>query len=1519
MFKTIATSVVMFLALFCASAFGQGHVPTLGSNNNWTGTNNFVLGHLSLGTEAQQCTSPQVQAGFQADFTPICVTVSGGGGTTTVNGLSDAVNVTNTDTKFQISTSGQNLIINCSGCLTTAVNTLGVFGGSSVTGNATLQGDSNVTVTLTGQNFQLHCPGCGGSGGTPAGGTGAIQFNNSGSFGGTVVTGMVKSSASGPVAAIPDSDFALPFTLSCGTGLSCPKAGENYAFTLTGSAGTGAVAAAVNGQMGGYSATGTTIGGAPNIYSLNAAWNVSQITGLMSRFAGVLVTGWSLTSNVVTVQGVNAFNAGEAVDMVFFASGTPFLNNFVTILSAGLSNSQFEFSFSHADVAFSNSQGYATFNVPAQPLTSQGLVIIPPGLIDNPSSAFVNVSLIGPAAQVLDWRKGYGLQQMSAYGVKCDMQQLFVTLHAGSDLVTVGSDFSSMTQPLGMTLVSAIQPTFGNGGTQADFETTIIAYPYPNIQLATPSPYDFTGNVLVGTNNQAALQRAMNDVGGGIPLWLPQCQMLTDTLRWNGANLLGGQMNSTSLNGFPAHDLLQQQDTLPITAWSINTSTGVTTFTIPAYSSHSILPSSLYPVGSEVSGDVISLQGFPTATFFNNQNVTIATQPTPTTFTVNGVFGQSTSSGSDHGKGVSTTSASTNALRVENSSYNVHQGIDGSYSWIHYDGTNSAVSTVEPPYYRPGMEFNQPMNDPRAPGWGVGQSNGVATITQNTGVICAPTASGARLPVVGQTIIFPYQGAGLKSFTVASTAGSCSAGFTPFTLGSYKGGPTTFPNTSAFTATQASWWTYTTPQTLAFALPSTISYPFNLYMNLPFPPVPGYEANVSSHGHIIINGDEFDYMGDNFGGTASSQWPITSVTNASAGSTVYTGNFSFGGFSCVGNPVLVVTGFSNAANNGTFTCTASTGTTMTLTNAAGVAQTQNATVASPPPTIVLRGGPTSINSGAGDAIGSVIFPLNPCQAMYHNPWPVVPTINSGQATPVNAVYYAGICGAEAAMSFPESDGLNTTFNGSGMSLAFFNNVGFNALGQNGLGNTDSNGSIAIYEQANLTGYGNTFDNLRIVGTWAGVLQGPAAVNQHGVRAIGPTSTGQSWTNCTIRSGYGFTIVSMQQSNMDRCDTYSTEVSQYDGTVVGASTGLFIGYTVSEQDGGGITGVGQFTVKDYNNEPENGNHEEFMPSVVSDGTNITWIGDIFEGGYNIFGGQYQHIFGTQMSVPIFNYGSNNYFDNLYGLTLGSYDNNVYNGTSQFYNWGQNSTCQGTTGTGGPQRTLCVGAVQSYNGHDAWATMFGNVDHPTENLLGGMITPGEWATSGFPVVFDSTELWWGQHSECSMNPSNECIAAQFDGFGGYLYIGPHQRIVDSTMVMKASVRLKNAGTMTFRIMYSGQNPGNTSCVPNFSLAPATFTVTSSGWTAIQQPVNFTGLASCVMEVQFDSASATNVLEIGYFNFVPFASQLYMPLGTPTEGAACPVAGEFKLDAVYEWLCHPTSGAAFGAGIWGRIPIT
>jgi hypothetical protein len=75
---------------------------------------------------------------------------------------------------------------------------------------------------------------------------------------------------------------------------------------------------------------------------------------------------------------------------------------------------------------------------------------------------------------------------------------------------------------------------------------------------------------------------------------------------------------------------------------------------------------------------------------------------------------------------------------------------------------------------------------------------------------------------------------------------------------------------------------------------------------------------------------------------------VSSVANASGSSTVYTGTFgSAAASNAFAGLVFKVTGFvTNLGNNGTFTCTASSTTTLTLSNSQGIAETHAASAVS---------------------------------------------------------------------------------------------------------------------------------------------------------------------------------------------------------------------------------------------------------------------------------------------------------------------------------------------------------------------------------------------------------------------------------------------------------------------------------------------------------------------------------------------------------------------------------------------
>ncbi len=96
---------------------------------------------------------------------------------------------------------------------------------------------------------------------------------------------------------------------------------------------------------------------------------------------------------------------------------------------------------------------------------------------------------------------------------------------------------------------------------------------------------------------------------------------------------------------------------------------------------------------------------------------------------------------------------------------------------------------------------------------------------------------------------------------------------------------------------------------------------------------------------------------------ATTAFTLTKVANAFGGRTVYTGTITGGAGNAYVGATVVVAGFTNANDNGTFTCTASSNTTLTLNNPNGVAQTHAAT-ANVTTSAVYTG---TITGGAGNA------------------------------------------------------------------------------------------------------------------------------------------------------------------------------------------------------------------------------------------------------------------------------------------------------------------------------------------------------------------------------------------------------------------------------------------------------------------------------------------------------------------------------------------------------------------------
>jgi uncharacterized repeat protein (TIGR01451 family) len=156
--------------------------------------------------------------------------------------------------------------------------------------------------------------------------------------------------------------------------------------------------------------------------------------------------------------------------------------------------------------------------------------------------------------------------------------------------------------------------------------------------------------------------------------------------------------------------------------------------------------------------------------------------------------------------------------------------------------------------------------------------------------------------------------------------------------------------------------------------------------------ITGGAGNAFAGDTVVVSG--FTNAGNNgtFTATASSATTLTlnneapvaetdpataTVETATSTNTIYAGTITGGTGNGFAGDSFAIAGFTNAGNNGTFTCTASTATTLTCSNAAGVAET-NAGTASTSSTLNWSEGAVSINPTTADiavttTVGSAVF------------------------------------------------------------------------------------------------------------------------------------------------------------------------------------------------------------------------------------------------------------------------------------------------------------------------------------------------------------------------------------------------------------------------------------------------------------------------------------------------------------------------------------------------------------------
>lgn len=133
------------------------------------------------------------------------------------------------------------------------------------------------------------------------------------------------------------------------------------------------------------------------------------------------------------------------------------------------------------------------------------------------------------------------------------------------------------------------------------------------------------------------------------------------------------------------------------------------------------------------------------------------------------------------------------------------------------------------------------------------------------------------------------------------------------------------------------------------------------------------------------------------GAASPGPYTLTAVaaSTGTPGTAVYTGTITSGGSNAFAGREFVIAGFTGTNNNGTFQCTASSGTTLTLSNAAATAETHAGTAQDQTAVAVYTGTFTSATTGS--LVGTT-FVVSGFVTHTSNNGTFIATANSGTTT-----------------------------------------------------------------------------------------------------------------------------------------------------------------------------------------------------------------------------------------------------------------------------------------------------------------------------------------------------------------------------------------------------------------------------------------------------------------------------------------------------------------------------------------
>lgn len=551
------------------------------------------------------------------------------------------------------------------------------------------------------------------------------------------------------------------------------------------------------------------------------------------------------------------------------------------------------------------------------------------------------------------------------------------------------------------------------------------------------------------------------------------------------------------------------------------------------------------------------------------------------------------------------------------------------------------------------------------------------------------------------------------------------------------------------------------------------------------------------------------------------------------------------------------------------------------------------------PSITLTACAQNGTAAAAHSVGAFIVPLNPLQPTW--PWPVTPTLTTGQTTPANAEFFPSFGVGNAGIAAPTENG-NVL---AGFYQSIYDAKVYNILVETDWTNGAAANSLNWVGQNDTAGiyltqipFRSTFRDLSIGGVTYGLIEGSPSTNTSGWYTLGtyPTANGNTWDSIFLRSlAVDMHIISDQGGGFKQLSMFSQATQAPNNTWPGLTPALYGGIEsifldTPYDDEQAVypyvsTSVDWDTFDFRYEEIETGQLSQKAFSDQWSCQGCSWYDAAPEGtAPRIVGGYNQNFnggsFGGGAGNPLLNVGWSNSFTNVGQLGVSGAAGNVW-GVNNFLNWGPETSAKGpgylVYGTpGGPTMGQATGNnVVRPPGQTAETLIGGNTAYPYLNSGAGLFTADEFETnrsfSANPMsqgwTYDATEPLVGGYAACNVGTAAQtyCTDGRIDLTG--FWIGPGQRLSADQYVVTIEVKEKTGPAQTFAFQMGISSGGLSGCTGSGLAINQNVPVTTTWTTVTLGVVNLAADNNCAGQFLFGQASVSAAqIQVAAIDFAP-----------------------------------------------------